>query len=971
MRHLFTLFCLLLYNLSLAQDQDHILDLKQKFAYQINPNPDSALYYLDLLNKYCDSTGYAIGLAEGLYLKASYFRRVQDFDSAVYYLQKTIDFSDSINYLKGKAVGYNGLCRTYYRQQKMAEGLEACNSCIPIAIEIGDVSVLADTYIAIGNIHLRANRYTTSLTEFFKVDSMHQLSALRPDIIAAAYQSIGLVYLDLEDYQNAEKYFVLANDQFEQIPGGSYYLYTTQWYLGQVYYHTERYELSDSLLLATHDFFSQIQELRTLAEIDKYLGLIRIDTEKYTEAEKYLLAAHNLHIKFENEYDASFSGLKLAELYLKLNQPQKAISQLNEVTALNRNLRNPSITIEKLKKLSEVHFLMNDPKVAYEYLVRHNNLNDSLIAEENLAKIREIEDKYQAEQKEREIRELENEKVIQSRRIRNQATIGILVIIIAAALAGLYYNRARFQNRINRNLKEVDEVKSRFFANISHEFRTPLTLINGPIENRLENDYLSPEERTDYEMIQRNSGRLLNLVDQLLDLSKLESGNFRIKIRKNENLDSLLKSICDSFHYLAETKSIHYDVIIPDIGNAWFDEDIVEKTVTNLLSNAFKYTNEGGTIQVKAERGTDGYLKMTFQNDSKPLEGLEIEKMFDRFYQTNEQNPGSGIGLALIKELIQLCHGEIKADQSEPGKLKFEVSIPVDASLYTKEELSEDDQQAIKLKIEPTIIEADEPVERKYELQDDLPILLIVEDNSDVRKFINGTMQNDYQIIEAENGEIGIDKALQFVPDLIITDLMMPIKNGVELCEFLKDDERTCHIPIIMLTAKVEEKDMLEGLSTGADDYITKPFKIKLLESRAKNLIENRNKLRNRYSQEIILKPREIAIVPKDEVLLERIQLILDEKITDPGFSVENFSKEVGMSRMQLHRKLKALTGLSATEFIRSQRLKLATDLLKQKDVNISEVGYMVGFNDPSYFSKCFKDAYGHSPTAYLETLSS
>lgn len=242
----------------------------------------------------------------------------------------------------------------------------------------------------------------------------------------------------------------------------------------------------------------------------------------------------------------------------------------------------------------------------------------------------------------------------------------------------------------------------------------------------------------------------------------------------------------------------------------------------------------------------------------------------------------------------------------------------------------------------------------------------MVDDHEDIRAFIKSVFKNNYQVVEAIDGEVGVEKAIELVPDIIISDVMMPKLNGFQLSETLKQDERTCHIPIILLTAKTEDADRFIGLETGADDYITKPFKTKALETRVKNLINSRLKLRERYSQELVLKPTDIAISNFDAKFLEKVNSVIDENITEPTFSAEDFSKSVGMSRMQLHRKLKALTGLSATEFVRSQRLKLAADLLKKTDANVSEIGYSVGFNDHSYFTKCFKEMYGCSPTEFI-----
>ncbi|NCP90434.1 MAG: response regulator transcription factor, partial [Flavobacteriales bacterium] len=295
----------------------------------------------------------------------------------------------------------------------------------------------------------------------------------------------------------------------------------------------------------------------------------------------------------------------------------------------------------------------------------------------------------------------------------------------------------------------------------------------------------------------------------------------------------------------------------------------------------------------------------------------------------------------------------------------FNVTISVDKnSLKNATILSTDEADS---KIESPIISSTIFEDDNEFVDSELPILLIVEDNNDLRHLLKQTFEEHYTVISAPNGKLGIELALETIPDLIISDIMMPEKDGITLTNDLKNDERSAHIPIILLTAKADVESKFTGIDTGADDYITKPFDKKLLVLKVEKLIESRKKLQARYSQEVILKPKDIAFTNLDELFLNKVQIVLDNQLVESSFSVEDFSKAVGMSRMQLHRKIKALTGLSASEFIRSQRLKLAAQLLKQSDINISQVGYSVGFNDHAYFSKCFKDTYKCTPTEYAK----
>ncbi|NNE75800.1 MAG: response regulator, partial [Pricia sp.] len=343
---------------------------------------------------------------------------------------------------------------------------------------------------------------------------------------------------------------------------------------------------------------------------------------------------------------------------------------------------------------------------------------------------------------------------------------------------------------------------------------------------------------------------------------------------------------------------------------------------------------------------------------------LEVDKLFTRFYQQDEFSEGAGIGLSLVKQVVQLYQGEITAEIEDENIIHFQVRLPVVSEYFRKSEFSttyeetstpigHDNTDSSLNSSEHSIVDHD---------QQNLPLLLIVEDHKEVREFLKSVWGKKYRLEEAKNGKEGMEKALEIVPDLVITDIRMPICDGIELCNLLKTDERTSHIPIILLTAGTDEEQELKGLRSGADDFVTKPFNLRILETRVENLIKSRKRLRNRYSQEMMLQAKDIAVTPTDEIFLKRLQKVLDEQLANSEFNAAIFCKALGMSRMQLHRKLQAYTGLSTTEFIRSQRLKQAITILETSNVTVNEVAYTVGFNTPSYFIKCFKEAYDKTP---------
>jgi len=532
----------------------------------------------------------------------------------------------------------------------------------------------------------------------------------------------------------------------------------------------------------------------------------------------------------------------------------------------------------------------------------------------------------------------------------------------------------------NEKIRKEEWLRSRFFENVSHEFRTPLTLIQNPVEELLEEPKRKEKDRRKLNMVLRNTRRLHNLVNQLLDISRLDASEMKLELQEGDVME-FLSSIGKSFISMAEVKSIVYKRQFPgEAGNTWFDSDKFEKIIANLLSNAFKYTEEGGEVSFKArylreEGDIDSWrLEMVVQDSGVGISAEDQDRIFDRFYQVEHKKAseihGTGIGLSLVQDLVSLMHGEM-AVQSESGKGSiFIVNLPLG-----KAHLKESEYSIIEKAIEPERPKEIAPEEYKEsdtnsivaEQVEHAPVILIVEDNSDLRSQIRESLENHYSIIEAVDGLAGEKKALEIIPDMILTDLMMPKMDGGELCVKLRSNESTSHIPIIMLTAKDTLDDKISGLQTGVDDYISKPFHMAELRARIANLIKQRESLKARFSKEITLEPSEITVTPLDEKLLSQAIHIVEGHFKDEDFSLEVFRQEMNLSRSTLSRKLFALTGQSPTEFIRSIRLKRAASLLDQNFGTITEVAFEVGFNNLSYFNRSFKKQFGKSPSAFLK----
>jgi signal transduction histidine kinase/DNA-binding response OmpR family regulator len=543
----------------------------------------------------------------------------------------------------------------------------------------------------------------------------------------------------------------------------------------------------------------------------------------------------------------------------------------------------------------------------------------------------------------------------------------------------LKYN-LQLGNLETEKLKEVDQIKSRFFANISHEFRTPLTLIFGPAKD-IKDNVKDENIKKSAGMIQKNAARLYGLVNQLLDLSKLEAGKMKLETRE-QDIIPLLKGLVLSFTSLAERKKIilKFESKEENI-KVFVDKDKIEKIINNILSNAFKFTPEGGEIDVKVLK-LKKEVEIIVKDTGIGIPEERIEKIFDRFYQVDgsstREGEGTGIGLALTKELVELHKGFIGVESREGEGTTFKIEIPLgkehlkNEEIVKKENPKEETMALEKSDIISGIEIAEENSVINKIMDTDLsgenegkPLLLIVEDNFDVRNYIISNLEEDYKIHEAADGVEGFTKSVENFPDLIISDVMMPKMDGFELCEKLKTDERTSHIPIILLTAKATSENKIEGYETGADDYIMKPFDAKELLARIKNLINQRKQLRKHFQKEGIFNLENKKIISVDKKFLEKAVKVINENISDTSFGVELFASNLAISRAALHKKLIALIGEPPSELIKRIRLSKAGILLKNKTGNISEIALEVGFNNPAYFSECFKKQFGSTPSQY------
>ena len=581
---------------------------------------------------------------------------------------------------------------------------------------------------------------------------------------------------------------------------------------------------------------------------------------------------------------------------------------------------------------------------------------------------------------------------------------GLLILLLVAGLLLVVYNSLRSKNRLNKELfeqkrqleeqrdkleeqrdkleeqrdqliqlshqlEEATHAKLVFFTNISHDFRTPLTLVADPVEQLLADKAINEDQRRMLTLIQRNVNILLRLVNQILDFRKFENGKMEY-MPVSVDILFLFEHWNESFLAAARKKHIHFAFgSTPDTDYQLLaDVEKLERIYFNLLSNAFKFTPENGKITVRLlslEKEDGRWIRFTIANTGSIISVEHIRNIFDRFYKIDMHHAGSGIGLALVRAFVEMHGGTISVESDEKQGTIFIVDLPVksqDGELKIASSSSSITKSLSAAGHETILAEEDEELVRNLDASK--PSVLIIDDNSDIRSYVHGLLHIDYVVIEAVDGSEGIRKAMKYVPDLIISDVMMPGIDGIECCRRLKSELQTCHIPVILLTACSLDEQRIQGYDGGADSYISKPFSSQLLLARVRNLIDSHRRLKQFFGDGQTLAKEDVCDMDKDFV--EKFKNLIEEKMGDSNLNVEDLGKDMGLSRVQLYRKIKSLTNYSPNELLRIARLKKAASLLAASDMTVAEIGYEVGFSSPSYFTKCYKEQFGESPTDFL-----
>ena len=794
---------------------------------------------------------------------------------------------------------------------------------------------------------------------------------------------MGLVHKYLKLYDLSIQYYeealemALKNDHQELL--GSIY-----GNMGNVYFLQGEYEKARNVHLQSLALDEKKGNLQGIGNTYHNLAMLYEAESNFSQAEEYYLKSLELDKKLNNLQGPVLTLMQLSGLSYEQEDFSQALSYAEKALVLSDTLDNLRLKRVVLAQLPVIYAAMGDIQASMDFQKQYFQLNDSIqtsILEDEIAQVR-TELEVSQREKELELQQVTLSSQAYSLKLQRVALIGFsLAFLMALGVIYLMVIRNRLKQRNLKlaqaeaqQIKRLDQLKSQFFTNISHEFRTPLHLILAPLQKKV-----GQISTKDIRMIERNGHRLLRLVNQMLDLGKLEMGMFT-PLYRQRNLFPFLTDLLHSFIPLAQNKGITLQIDIPNRERVgWIDPEIIEKIVFNLVSNAIKFTPPEGKVNFHAHMESPHSLRIVVSDTGLGVPPHMKEKIFERFIQTLDSAvlaiEGTGIGLALTKELVEVCEGSISLD-SEKGKgSSFTVVLPFYPEKPTGKQTVEEPSPLEPLsKPEPILSTTPLGVSPQSDIMEvteqGLPSVLVVEDHQELREHLASQLIGEFEVTEAQNGMEGLELAKKVMPDLIITDLMMPEMDGVAMTQKLKQHTLTSHIPLIMLTAKDDTQSRKEGFIKGVDQYLSKPFHIEELKARMSNILMQRKEMREKFSKEVVVKPSEVRVPDTEGVFLEELISIIEKHIMDEGFTVEALQKKVGMSRMQLHRKLKALTGQSASEFIRTIRLKRAAQLLKDSHMQVAEAAYQSGFGHLSYFSKCFKEQYGILPSEFAKKAS-
>lgn len=909
-------------------------------AYSVNPRiRDSAHIFIDKgikLARQVHSPFSEMMMRSG---KVEVFNRAEEHDSLIYL--GTINLAQAremkSNYLEIRLL--NLLAMAWYQKGENSKGIEFARASLQLAETLKDDAKVISTKKILIRFLSKAERNDEAekvALEIIDWSLQRESTYANQTLLASSYYVLGTICNAKEDYLRAKVNFQKASNVLKKRSGSN----------------------------------------RFIADVSALTALIMLDS--VPEAEE-------LHDTIVNRYSTeirkhpNFSYAK-GQLMIVLQKHEEAINAFEWYLEKYPNPSQFNLYVSH-KNLGEAYSALGNFKKAAESNRKALDTRDKIDETKDDLKLEKIQSKFELSQKETKIEKLENDKLRQKSISEAQKTklqarrlwIIFLVVLLLFSVAIVFfiyrsYKDVQLRKEVEKSAREKEQkmerlkaeeskrlmqMKNQLFANISHEFRTPLTLILAPVEEMMEK--LPKKEQKQLKTVQRNTEDLLIMVEEMLELARMDSGTINLS-KKNFLLNDFMNEINAGFTALFKQSSVDFNMQLPETNVCIHaDANRLKMVMNNLLKNAFHYTPESGRVAVNVNTNLEeGTLIITVFNSGESIDQNFLPHLFDR-YTRSEQSEyiGYGIGLSLCKEIVTMHNGNMEVSNFDGEGVQFSFSIP---TLF---------QLAPERVSNVTILDT----ESSREQSSKRPSVLVVEDKREMRSLLEEILKDDFTLTFAIDGEEGIKKAQNEQPDLIVSDVMMPKLDGIELTELIRQEFETSHIPIILLTAKSEQEDRLQGLETGADDYLTKPFSPKELRVRIKNLIKQREQLRERFAKEIFVQPDDLVCTSLDKEFLTNAIHLVEANMTDPGFNVEILCQELALNRNSVHVKLKSLTGYSTTQFMRSVKLKKAATLLKDDRYSISEVADLAGFNNRQAFNKAFKELFDMTPTVYREKV--
>jgi signal transduction histidine kinase/CheY-like chemotaxis protein len=944
-----------LYNISLEQGniEEANIYLKLGFSYLfkiisgLNPTKDGSMLSSEVFISLVDNALRTVSKREYKFSKSSYYFYI----SCLY--ENFGNRKEAMNYIYNAIENaHNGewdmsLLKSYYQaayyfaeiQQNYPMALTYYLHTVESEMADSTINKYGHIFLNIGKVYRLMGKDSLSY-EYIKRGFEKGRLLNNSQAIASANLQLGDLYVQTNRIEEA----ILCYNKIQ---------HKGKKQLAGEYFPVEHVQVKDTYLKLDEDDYAEYYLSTLYHEAQTNLGDIYTKRKNYCKAYKcykngYLAIDNRVNYKAVVRSYQSLGDLCMADSSYKhaINYFLKAYKFSCQIFFLEGQ-RNSA------HKLSEIYSIQNDYLNAYEYLQIANTLFDSInkmkIADRN-ANLETWFDFIQ----------LEAQNKLEKTKSRFFA-FGLVLTGIILILLFIAYRRKKKQKEIvegmSKKIHEADMAKLRLFTNISHEFRTPLTLILAPLM-RLRKTIQDDEAGHNFDIILKNADKLKSLVKQQLDVAKIN--NEGIELDKGpSDIARLFKITTSMFSPIADTKRIDF-VIKANIDTLTFDFDKIriEHVLTNLLTNAFKYTDEGGNIEASLY-WEENIIKIVVRDSGIGIPAEVLDKIFERFYQVDGSIEGTGLGLTIAKEYVELHSGTLSVNSEYGNGSEFVVTIPV-PEVYIEPYEKQNEEKGIgatgKLPEMPKVIKAEKSKNT----------ILIVEDNHELRDYLTQLFMSDFNIVTAMNGQEGKSKALIEEIDLIVSDVMMPVCDGFQMTDDLKSSIDTSHIPVILLTAKATHEDKMAGYKYGADDYIVKPFNENELELKVRNILKTRNKIKQKLKQGVNISVSEISVSSIDEKLLNKITQCVEDNISNSGFSIDKLCGCTGLSRRNMFRKLKALTGMSPSEFIRYVRLKRAAQLLEQKAGSVSEIAFQTGFENLSYFSKCFKEVFQKLPSEYV-----